>query len=273
MSSHDGSLYLPEAPKTLTQQSIWRWFQNITVEAQRLDLGDAQRHVFQEYYRAAGLLRPWRRPFFRHHYTYPLLLAAREIFAREPRPRVLDLGCGTGTQSLLFALLGAEVVSVDMDADALEVLRKRKALYEAQCGRTLSITIECGNVFELDFERLGPFDAVYSLFAFNMMQPSSALLKRLAPHLQADAVFAVQDGNREHFFNRVFRSRFASAKVLRPELQEAGFTDIRHVGCYAIPPIFWFIASAKLLEPLDRRLCQSQWLAVSYLHLARRSRA
>lgn len=273
MSSHDGSLYLPATPETLTQQCIWRWFQNIAVEAQRLDLDDAQRRSFLEYYRAAGLLRSWRRPFFRHHYTYPLWLATREIFARAPRPRVLDLGCGTGTQSMLFALLGAEVISVDMDADSLEVLRKRKTLYEAECGRTLDITIECGNVFELNFEQLGPFDAVYSLFAFNMMQPSSVLLKRLAPHLRAGAVFAVQDGNREHFFNRIFRSRFASTKVLRPELQEAGFTDIRHVGCYAIPPVFWFVASAKVLEPWDRLLCQSRWLAVSYLHLARRSRA
>lgn len=266
----DRELRLPPDRATLTQQDVWNWYGNIASEAELLGLDATARSLFEGYYRDAGLLRAWRRPFFRHHYTYPLLLATRAIFERRPRPRILDLGCGTGTQSLFFALLGADVVGVDMDAAALDVLALRKALYERHAGRELSITTRCGNVFELDFGALGPFDAVYSLFAFNMMQPSAALLERLAPHLRDDAILAIQDGNREHLFNRVFRRRFASSRVLRPIFGRLGFDDVSHVGAYAIPPIFWSLAPTSILTPLDRTLARSPLLAVSQLHLARR---
>ncbi len=271
--SDESVLRLPPESAALTQQDVWDWFGNVPRELEVLPLDDAERSLLEGYYRDAGLLREWRRPFFRHHYTYPLLLATRAIFDRHQRPCILDLGCGTGTQSLLFALLGARVVGVDMDATALGILAKRKALYESQIGRTLDISTHCGNVFELDFGPLGPFDAVYSLFAFNMMQPTAKLLDRLAPHLRDGAVFAVQDGNREHFFNRVFRRRFASSRVLRPMLDRLGFQDIRHIGGYAIPPILWSLAPDTLLTSLDQRLARSHLLAVSHLHLARRAAA
>lgn len=265
------SFFLPRSPGEMDEDGLWRWFQNIERELAVLPLTERQKSSFRDYYEEAGLLRAWRCPFFRHHYAIPLSIAVREMFSTGNAPRILDLGCGTGTQSLLFALLGARVVAVDMDETALEVLRKRKVLYEEQSGGTLDISVYCGNVFELDFAALGPFDAVYSLFAFNMMQPSSDLLSRLGPHLTERAVIAIQDGNRSHFFNRLFRPRktVASKDELGVLLREIGFDHVRHVGGYAIPPLFWRILPPRALEPLDRACARSELLAVSYLHLAK----
>ncbi len=263
-------LRVPSPGDSLDHEDVWQWFQNVADELPLLPLSDEQRHLFESYYHDAGLLKAWRKPFFRHHYALPLMLAVREIFAGNPRPRILDLGCGTGTQSLLFALLGADVIGVDMDAQALEVLHKRKALYERQTGRTLAISTHCGNVFDLDFGALGPFDAVYSLFAFNMMQPTASLVKLLGSHLSNGAVVVIQDGNRSHFFNRVFRSRFASRPALRAMLRDIGLEDICHIGGYAIPPVVWRVIAARALAPADQFLTRFDWLAVSYLHIARR---
>ena len=270
MSNSDKALYLPHGADDLTEESLWRWFQNIANEIPLLSLSDDERRLFEGYYRAAGLLKGWRRPFFRHHYALPLLLAVVEFFKTAKRPRILDLGCGTGTQSLLFALLGADVVAVDMDESALDVFRKRKALYEYRSGRSLRISILSGNIFELNLHSVGPFSAVYSLFAFNMMQPARELLRRLEPHLTKQALFAIQDGNRGHFFNRFFRRRFASRDELRAGLSAVGFASVCHIGGYAIPPVFWHLISARLLEPIDRLLTKSDLLTVSYLHVARR---
>lgn len=264
------SLSIPIQGHELTQEDSWQWFQNVTVEQLLLPLSDEQRLLFEGYYRDAGLLKEWRRPFFRHHYATPLMHAVREIFADNPRPRVLDLGCGTGTQSLLFALLGAEVIGVDMDGRALEILQGRKALYEHHLGRPLAITTYCGNVFDLDFAALGPFDAVYSLFAFNMMQPLPSLVNKIGPHLSENAVVIIQDGNRSHFYNRIFRSRFLSRTGLRTMLSAIGFDDVRHIGGYAIPPVLWRFVPSKALVPVDKFLCKFEPLAVSYLHIARR---
>ncbi len=270
---NDNGYYLPASAPELDEDHIWRWYGNVERELRDLDLAHAEHASFHEYYREAGLLTGWRRPFFRHHYAYPLHLALKQIFSNRGNVSVLDLGCGTGTQSILFALAGARVVGVDMDEHALGILRKRQVHYEILSGRKLDITLVSGNVFELDLAAHGPFTALYSMFAFNMMQPTVKLIPRLAQYLSTDAVFAVQDGNRIHLYNRFFRRRnVLSRDELARELRAVGFVEIEHVGGYAIPPPFWTVLPRALLTPLDRAFASLEPLTVSYLHLASRRR-
>jgi len=264
-------LYLPGAGSSTSGLDVRKWYGNIRHELTSLALEPAEREKFESYYADAGLLRRWRRSFFEHHYSGPLLRATNELFAGGTRPRILDLGCGTGTQSLLFAILGAEVISVDLDATSLSVLEKRKLFYEKLSGRRLEISIKCADVFALDVASFAPLDGIYSLFAFNMMQPSSKLLGYLCPYLSEKGVLVIQDGNRRHFFNAVFRRRnVAAADELRRMLEENACGTIQQTGTYAIPPIFWSIVPGVLLEPLDRWLARSEFFAVSYLHVARK---
>lgn len=271
--SIEKELYLPRSAAEFDEGNVWRWYGNIERELAELPLSEAERASFHEYYREAGLLTGWRRKFFRHHYVRPLQLAVGRIFEERLDVTVLDLGCGTGTQSILFALAGARVVGVDLDTHALGILRKRQAHYESLAGRKLDITLVSGNIFELDLGQYGPFSAIYSMFAFNMMQPTVKLVPRLARHLTSDAIFAVQDGNRIHLYNRFFRRRSVlSRRELARELQAVGFTQIDHIGGYSIPPPFWTVLPRGLLTPLDRALCSLEPLAVSYLHLAARGK-
>lgn len=264
-------LHLPAVGDRPSRGEIERWFGNIAYELRALPLATDERESFARYYRDAGMLANSRRRFFYHHYAGPLVRAVRELFAAGPRPRILDLGCGTGTQSLLFALLGAEVIGVDLDGAALDVFRQRKAFYEKHAARALDISIRQGNAFELDFSTLGPLQGVYSLFAFNLMQPTSGLLGLLRPHMAETGVMVIQDGNRKHFYNRVFRRRaVASRDELRAALHRIGFNDVLHIGGYAIPPPFWRFLPTDVLEPIDRYLASHEPLAVSYLHIARK---
>jgi len=266
-----GSLFLPPPSSVdLVEPDVWRWFGNIPAELALLALTEEERASVTSYYVSAGLMKKWRRPFFRHHYCLPLLEATRALFGAKEEPRVLDLGCGIGTQSLLFALLGAHVIAADMDEMALGVLLKRKTLYEQRSGRRLSIDVLRGNAFEVDFSRHAPIDAVYSLFAFNMMQPTRKLLDRLVPHLSKNAAIVIQEGNRDHFYDRFLRRRFLSPGEFQRWLHDLGFDDCRRIGGYAIPPPLWAIGPRWLLEPADRLLARSGVLAASYLHIAKR---
>jgi SAM-dependent methyltransferase len=265
-------IYIPRPGIPLAPSDIHRWFGNIALELDLIAFEAAERLKYTSYYRAAGLLKGWRRPFFEHHFERPLLIAVNEFFADGKQPRVLDLGCGTGSPSLLFALLGAHVVALDLDTAALSILHKRKVCYEELTGKELPIRIIEANAFDFNFTAVAPIDGIYSLFAFNMMQPSHMLIARLAPHVSLGGKFIVQDGNRKNLFNRLFRKRpVLSKRELSQVLRTKGFDAVRHIGGCALPPIMWYLCPPKVTGKLDEFLCRAELFAMSYLHLATRN--
>lgn len=102
--------------------------------------------------------------------TYSQQVGQRKLFVEqhiwthaEPtrwcEKRVLDLGCGIGTQALMFAKCYAQVTAIDLSEKSLEIARKRAAV-EPYGER---ITFLQGN-FEDAYEVLSPqrFDMVYA---------------------------------------------------------------------------------------------------------------
>lgn len=266
-------LSIPTGTGAPTRREVEAWYRNIQAElADGFLAGERARHV-EAYYRDAGLLTPWRRPFFDHHYCESFLRSATFLLGKRPRPRILDLGCGTGTQSLFLALHGARVVALDLDRVALDVLRTRIAFYEKRLGRKLDIQVHCANTFEFDYAAVAPIDGVYSMFAFNMMQPSEGLLQRLLPALAGDARFAIIDGNSVSWLSRWAPGRRRSA--LSPSafanlLGDLGFVIREHTGGVAVPPVAWRALPRAWLSPIDRALTRSWFFSVSHLLHAER---
>lgn len=59
---------------------------------------------------------------------YPFLLKDSE-FNKHSGQKVLEVGCGVGTDSLMFAKGGADVFGVDLTSTAIETCKKRFTLY------------------------------------------------------------------------------------------------------------------------------------------------
>ena len=82
-------------------------------------------------------------------------------FAEFPRwagKRVLEIGCGLGTDTINFARAGARVTAVDLSDRSLDIARKRAAIY----GLT-NINFVQANVEELtEVIPVEPYDLVYS---------------------------------------------------------------------------------------------------------------
>lgn len=265
-----GALFIPDAGTPPNEAAVDRFFGNIGHEIQRAPDGEDARRL-GAYYREAGLLhRPDKKRFFQHHFVTNVAAALPILFGNSSHPRIVDLGCGMGTQSILLALCGAEVIGVDLDEQALAVAERRARLYADASGRRVDARFVCANALELDFAALAPVDAVYSLFAFNMIQPSAALLDRMVPALAPRAVVVIQDGNRRMWFNRLFRPRpVLSASELQHVFRERGL-DARSTGLYAVPPLAWLLPA--LASPLDRVLRRSELFSGSLLHIARMRR-
>ncbi len=83
-------------------------------------------------------------------------------FAEFPRwsgKRVLEIGCGIGTDTINFARHGAEVTAVDLSEKSLEIARRRAEVYGLQD----RIRFYAGNSEELpSFVPVQPYDLVYS---------------------------------------------------------------------------------------------------------------
>ncbi len=71
--------------------------------------------------------------------------AVREIMALQD-PVVLDAGCGYGSESFLFASLGARVLAVDRSTAQIGIAVKRKKYYEEKFGTPLDITFEAADL-------------------------------------------------------------------------------------------------------------------------------
>ena len=210
-------------------------------------------------------MRAWRRPFFKHHFSDRLSIATNFLFGHSRKPKILDLGCGVGTQSLFYAALGAEVISIDMDTKSLDILRKRRDIYQQACGRQLNISLYNANALEFDYQTISPLDGIFSMFAFNMMQPSSALIPKLAASLKSRGRLVIMDGNRSCWINRFFRRRQVLSPVqLVSSLEKAGIKIIQHEGCYAVPPFLWAFTPTFLIKQVDRFLTKTWFFSVTH---------
>lgn len=269
------NLYFPKPGDTMSEHLAWQWYSNIPIEVADGFLDKDQRSYIAEYYNEAGLLRRWRRPFFRHHYAKTFAAALSFLFSvPKKQPVILDLGCGAGTQSLAFALLGAKVISLDMDDLALNILRRRKDFYERKTGRPLDIQIKNADVFTFNYAGIAPIDGVYSLFAFNMMQPSKKLISLIAPHMSKEGRIAILDGNRLFWASRFFswrRRNTLSPTELEAAFGQYGFFILGHYGGVVFPPALWCLLPYALLSRLDSWLGRRSWLLpVSHQILAGR---
>lgn len=61
-------------------------------------------------------------------------------------PFVLDAGCGYGSESFLFASLGARVVAVDADPEKIRIAQLRQPYFEQQLQRPLDITFRVADL-------------------------------------------------------------------------------------------------------------------------------
>ncbi|HEY3104246.1 MAG TPA: class I SAM-dependent methyltransferase [Pyrinomonadaceae bacterium] len=91
----------------------------------------------------------------RHRYAKEWHIPAAADFAGASGLRVLEIGCGMGTDGAQFAKAGADYTGVDLTEAAIELARKRFELFG------LKGTLQVADAENLDFADES-FDAVYS---------------------------------------------------------------------------------------------------------------
>jgi SAM-dependent methyltransferase len=126
------------------------------------------------------------------------------------RPRVLEVGCGCGTESLYLALRGARVVGIDINQDRLRVARDRLGVLEELSGKPLQCRFEARSIFDLGE---GPgFDIVWMEQAFHHLEPRARVLEQLPRLLAPRGVLIVSEANA---WNPLVQLQFALKRGFR----------------------------------------------------------
>ena len=267
-------VYIPSCNDYISNECINKWYNNIFMELKMGLLTQHERKYLAGYYEKAGLLSKWRRPYFYHHFAGQFTKMVKHFQLNKLPRRILDLGCGVGTQSLFFSLMGAEVISIDKNEMALSIFKKRRILYEQIIGRQLKIQMYCADALSFNYKSIEPIDCVHSMFAFSTMTPSPRLITLFTEACTLDSSLAILDTNFASWKFRLKKPRWIWRVLLPKEisacLKNNGWQVKEQTGGVCIPPAFCNIFAGIVLCAIDRCLSRTLFFPGSYVTLAKR---
>lgn len=102
-------------------------------------------------------------------------------FERWQGKKVLEIGCGIGTDTINFARHGAQVTAVDLSDKSLEIARGRSTIYGVQD----NVQFFRGNAEDLtSFVPVVPYDLIYSFGVIHHTPHPERVLEQLRPYAQ-----------------------------------------------------------------------------------------
>jgi 2-polyprenyl-3-methyl-5-hydroxy-6-metoxy-1,4-benzoquinol methylase len=133
-----------------------------------------EQNTFDHYYRS---YRKHFGPYVRHWYARQSRELVELIRARKS-PRVLEVGCGCGTESLWAAIQGGDVTGIDIDPELQAVAKARLALLERDGGEPLRCQFRRTSVLEADEGE--PFDIIFLEQSFHHLEPRADVVAKLS---------------------------------------------------------------------------------------------
>jgi SAM-dependent methyltransferase len=241
-------------------------------------IGDAAK-TFEVYYGS------YHRSFSpRVRSLYSNQIRETEALVRASRgTRVLEVGCGLGTESLWLALLGANVTALDVRPDRIAAARDRHDVLERETARAILCDFRDASL--LDLPSSERFDVVWMEQAFHHLEPRADIVACLARLVVPGGHLVISEANAlnpvlqaELFLRRGWPKvvtrpgpdgrpiaygdeRVTSARALSHLLHGAGFTcaSVRHFRIFPNRPVFDALAGPE-------RLLARNWLAPLLTH-------
>jgi SAM-dependent methyltransferase len=168
-----------------------------------------------------------------------------------PRPRILDIGCGPGMQTIELAKrTSGTITAIDNHAPFLEVLRQR-AMEEGVAGR---ITLLQASMFDLEFEKES-VDVIWSEGAIYIIGFEKGI-RAWRPFLKRGGYIAVTElswikENPPAEVKSYWGAGYPGMKGLddnRRTIREAGYGE---VGYFILPESSWW---EHYYRPMEKRI-------------------
>jgi 2-polyprenyl-3-methyl-5-hydroxy-6-metoxy-1,4-benzoquinol methylase len=122
---------------------------------------------------------------------FPLINLISEL---QEQARVLDVGCGCGSESLLMSLLGADVTGIDLISQRTEFAQSRIPFYQSFSEQKLHIQFSQANVF--NFLPSAPkFNIIWMVEAISHVHPAEDFLQLAFNSLPDNGFLILADSN------------------------------------------------------------------------------
>jgi SAM-dependent methyltransferase len=134
--------------------------------------------------------------------------------------RALDLGCGTGTNSIYLAQHGYDVVGVDFSTKAIQQAREKAG----QAG--VKVDFRIGDVTRLDFLS-APFDVMIDVGCFHGLdaEGQARYLQHVARLTRSGGTLLMYAFDRPAFLGRYGLTPEAAQRIFAPHF---AMTDVKH---------------------------------------------
>lgn len=152
-------------------------------------LPDEEQSTLNRYYAGYRAYFPNRMRFFYAAQTREV----EALIRRMGRPRLLEVGCGCGTESLWFSLVGARVTALDVRSDRFATARARQAVLERAAGRKMDLEFVLDSVLSL--RPAEPFDIVWMEQAFHHLEPREDVVRRLGSLIRPGGYLVISEAN------------------------------------------------------------------------------
>jgi 2-polyprenyl-3-methyl-5-hydroxy-6-metoxy-1,4-benzoquinol methylase len=204
------------------------------------------------------------RLFYRYNWqrrTAPMYFLLRSLPQRSKPWRILDAGCGVGTEALLWGTLrnDVEVTGVDINQERLTTAKERLRKLQIAKGQILPVQFRHGNVFDLLTS--SSFDLIWSMEAISHIDPAEQFLSAAFESLNTSGKLVISDSHsinpamlwrvfklRRNGFKRTYKrlpggqyipyaqERLFSVSTLARLMRRAGFIDVQSQLSVYFPP-------------------------------------
>jgi SAM-dependent methyltransferase len=259
---------MPRLNGSSETQTVHTFYVSLLDELEQAGYTNAERALLANrrlYY--GRYLNPGLRGYFVET-VIPHVAQAIPWVATNPKPNILDLGCGLGMQSIIFASLGAKVVGVDIRKEAIALSEKRKAYYEKRLNLDLDIEFINRDFLKTRAEDFDThFDMLFSMAAFSNMRPMERTVQLISAILKQDAKVYLYENNSSHVLNMLRHRPEPSPSSTVKAFAREGFTECFLQGAGALPHPFWksMLLNKAVVHTANSLLQKSLTLSFNYV--------
>jgi SAM-dependent methyltransferase len=257
IDTRNNGIFIPQSVNDISTESVWKFYKNIFTEIKHCAFSEKELEKIFDYHAGFGNIaaRHFEHLYYKQQFCSPLSREVKRAFNSFKKPIVLDLCCGVGMQSILFALLGAtKVVAVDIDKLKLSAFRKRLDYYNSLLTKPLEIEILEADVLQQCLSKYGKFDVVYSHFGIGYLLPAEKIFEKLGVCVNSGGLILLEQANPEYILSIFLRKIPVSPrKDFIRHAARFGFEVFSLRGLASFPRPLWRIGG--LMKHLDEVVC------------------